>query len=167
MKLKNFHCVKDLNVKIKPEVLKQCNEVANDTNKMQCPTMQHITKLKDVHIGLPYWSLLSTTNLMMRCSCLNMFFLEKCHLQGKLIRYFKILSWFTYVDKSTKSMIEDLFQAWNNNRKLKFKQINSECTSFFFFSNTVTREWNKPPPLVVQYCTNNLFKKGLTFTSFN
>ncbi len=49
-------------------------------------------------------------------------------------------------------MIDDTLRARNNGIKLKCRQVNSDCTKFFF-ANFVVREWNKLPPSVVQRYT--------------
>ncbi len=79
---------------------------------------------------------------------------------GKLIERFKILNGFTYVDKSKLLMIDDTLQTRNNGIKLKCRQVNSDCTKFFF-TNIVVRDWNKLPPSVVQCNTIDSFKNKL------
>ncbi len=48
----------------------------------------------------------------------------------------------------------------SNGVKLRCKQVQLDCTKFFF-TNEVFREWNKLPPLVVQCDTINYFKNKL------
>ena len=95
-----------------------------------------------------------------RLSTLNMFSLEKRRLRGKLIECFKILNGFTNVDRSKVFMIDDTLRTRNNGIKLKCRQVNSDCTKFFF-TNIVVREWNKLPPSVVQCNTIDSFKNKL------
>ncbi len=77
-----------------------------------------------------------------------MFSLEKRHLRGKLIECFKILNGFTNVDKSKLFVIDDTLRTRNNGIKLKCRQVNSDCTTFFF-TNVVVREWNKLLPSLI------------------
>ncbi len=95
-----------------------------------------------------------------RLSTLNIFFLEKRRLRGKLIECFKILNGFTNVDRSKLFMIDDNLRTRNNDIKLKFRQLNSDCTEFFL-THVVVREWNKLPPSVVQSNTIDSFKNKL------
>ncbi len=48
----------------------------------------------------------------------------------------------------------------NNGVKLRCKQVQLDCTNFFF-TNDVIREWNKLPPLEMQCDTVNSFKNEL------
>ncbi len=57
-------------------------------------------------------------------------------------------------------------QTRNNSMKLKCRQVNSDCTKFFF-TNIVVREWNKLPPSVVQCNTIDSFKTSSTITPLN
>ncbi len=101
-----------------------------------------------------------------RLSTLNMFSLEKHRLRGKLIECFKILNGFTNIDRSKLFMIDGTLRTRNNGIKLKCRQVNSDCTKFFF-TNVVVQEWNKLPPSVVQCNTIELFEKSSTVTSLN
>ncbi len=93
-----------------------------------------------------------------RLSTVNMFSLEKRHLRGNLIECFKILNGFTNVNRSKLFMIDDTLRTRNNGIKLKCRQVNTDCTKFFFI-NVVVREWNKLPPSVVQCSTIDSFQK--------
>ncbi len=88
------------------------------------------------------------------------FTLGKRRLRGKLVESLRILDDFTNVDKSTLSEIDDTFLTRNNGTKLKYEQVNSDCT-IFFFTKVVTREWNKLQPSEVQGNTNDSFKNKL------
>ncbi len=50
--------------------------------------------------------------------------------------------------------------ARSNGVKLRWKQVQLDCTKFFF-ANDVVREWNKLPPSVVQCDTIISFKNKL------
>ena len=54
----------------------------------------------------------------------------------------------------------------NNVLKLRCRQIQLDCTKFYF-TNDVVREWNKLPPSMVQGNTMNSFKNKLTTISSN
>ncbi len=43
----------------------------------------------------------------------------------------------------------------SNGIKLRCKQVQLDCTAFFF-TNDVVREWNKLPPSIVQFDTKKL-----------
>ncbi len=90
----------------------------------------------------------------------NLFSLEKQRLRGKIIECFKILKGFTNVDASKMFSIENTSRTRNNEIKLRCKQVQLDCTKFFF-TNDVVREWNKLPPSVVQCGTINSFKNEL------
>ncbi len=94
-----------------------------------------------------------------RLARLNLFSLEKCLLRGKLIE-FKILKGFTNVDAKKLFSIDDLSGTRSNGIKLRCRQIEIDCTKFFF-TNDVVREWNKLPPSMVQCITVNSFKNKL------
>ncbi len=64
------------------------------------------------------------------------------------------------VGKSKLFMINDTLRMENNGTKLKCRQVNSDCTKFFF-TNVVVREWNKLPLSVVQCNTTDSFKNKL------
>ncbi len=89
---------------------------------------------------------------------LNLFFLEKHRLRGKLIEYFKILKGFTNVDANRLFILDDSSQTRNNGAKVRCRQLHLDCTKLFFTSDVV-REWNKLPPSVVQCNTIDSFKK--------
>ncbi len=95
---------------------------------------------------------------------MNLFSLEKCCLQGKLIKCFKIFNGFTNVD-STKLLvmdIDDSTQMRNDGTKLKCSQVHSDCTKFFI-TNTVVQDWNRLPPSVVQFYLIASFKNNLDY----
>ncbi len=85
---------------------------------------------------------------------LNMFFLEK------LIECFKIFTGFTNADGNKLFSTDESSRARSNGIKLRCKQIELDCTKFFF-TNDVVREWNKLPPSVVQCIEVNSFKNKL------
>ena len=95
-----------------------------------------------------------------RLAQLNLFSLEKRRLRGKLIECFKILKGFTNVDASKMFSIDNTSRTRTNGLKLRCKQVQLDCTKFFF-TNDVVREWNKLPPSVVQCNTINSFKNKL------
>ncbi len=55
---------------------------------------------------------------------------------------------------------DNTLRTRNNGIKLKCRQVNSDCTNFFF-TNVVVRERNKLPPSVVQCNTIDSFKNKL------
>ncbi len=87
----------------------------------------------------------------------NLFSHEKRRLRGKLIDCFKILKGFANVDANKPFSIDALSRTRSNGIKLRCRQIELDCTKFFF-TNDVVREWNKLPPSVVQCSTVNSFK---------
>ncbi len=70
---------------------------------------------------------------------------------------FKILKRFTNVDASKMFPIDNKPRTRSNGVKLRCKQVQLDCTEFFF-TNDMVREWNKLPPLVAQCDTMNSFK---------
>ncbi len=95
-----------------------------------------------------------------RLARLNLFSLEKRQLRGKIIECFKILKGFTNVDASKMFLIDNTSRTKSNGEKLRCKQVQLDCTKFFF-TNDVVREWNKLPPSVLQCDTVNSFKNKL------
>ncbi len=69
---------------------------------------------------------------------------------------FKILKGFTNVDANKLFSIDNVSQTRSNGIKLRCRQIELDCTKFFF-TNDVVREWNKLPPSLVQCSTVNSF----------
>ena len=66
-----------------------------------------------------------------------------------------------YVQESSKLfLVDNASLTRNNGVKLRCKQIQLDCTKFFF-TNDVVREWNKLPTSVVQCNTINSFKNKL------
>ncbi len=94
-----------------------------------------------------------------RLARLNLFFLEKRRLHGKIIECFKILKGFTNVEARRMFSIDNTPRSKTNGVKLRYKQVQLDCTTFFF-TNDVVREWNKLPPSV-QCDTLNSFKNKL------
>ncbi len=92
-----------------------------------------------------------------RLARLNLFSLEKRRLRGKITKCFKILKGFTNVDASKMFSIDNTPRARNNGVKLSCKQVQLDCTKFFF-TNHVVREQNKLPPSVAQCDPNNSIK---------
>ncbi len=70
---------------------------------------------------------------------LNLFSLEKRRLQGKVIMRFKILKGFTNLDASKMFSIDNTSQTRNDGVKLRCKQVQLDCTKFFF-TNDMVRE---------------------------
>ncbi len=103
---------------------------------------------------------LSNKSYEERLSTLNMFSLEKYRLRGKLIECIIILNGFTNVDRSELFMIDENLRTRNNGKKIKCRQVNSDCTKLFF-TNVVVREWNKLPPSVVSFNTVDCYKNKL------
>ncbi len=68
-----------------------------------------------------------------------------------------MLKGITNVVASKMFSIDSNSQTSSNRIKLGYKQVQLDCTKFFF-SNEVVREWNKLPPSVVQCNIINLFK---------
>ncbi len=101
-----------------------------------------------------------------RLARLNLFSLEKCRLQGKLIECFKILIEFTNVDTNKLFSIDNLLRTRSKGIRLTCRQIGLNCTKFFFTSDVV-REWNKLPPSMVQCITINTFKNKLDHLSLS
>ncbi len=64
------------------------------------------------------------------------------------------------VDANKLFLIGDLSLTRNNEVKFRCRQIELDCTKFFF-TNDVVREWNKLPPSMVQCITVNSFKNKL------
>ncbi len=95
-----------------------------------------------------------------RLARLNLFSLEKWCLRGKLIECFRILKGFTNVDANKLFSIDNLSQTRSNGIKLKCRQIELDCTKFFF-TNDAVREWNKLPPSVVQCSSVDSFRNKL------
>ena len=94
----------------------------------------------------------------------NLFSLEKPRPRGKLIECYKILQGFTNVDANKLFSIDNSARTRNNGVKLRCKQVQLDCTKFYF-TNDVIRECNKLPPSVVQCDTMNSFKNKLTSIS--
>ncbi len=63
-----------------------------------------------------------------RLSHLNLFSLETRRLRGKLIECFKILNGFINVDPNKLLLMDDSTLTRNNGAKLKYRQVNSDCT---------------------------------------
>ncbi len=73
---------------------------------------------------------------------------------------FKIPKGFTNEGTSEMFSIDIPSRTRTNVVKLRFKQVQLDCTKFFF-TDDVVREWNKLPPSVVQCDTVNSFKNKL------
>ncbi len=86
--------------------------------------------------------------------------LENRRLRGKIIEYFKILKGFTNVDASKMFSIDNISRTRSNGVKSRCKQVQLDCTKFFF-ANDVVRELNKLSPSVVQCDTINSFNNKL------
>ncbi len=56
--------------------------------------------------------------------------------------------------------VDDTSRTRSNGVKLICKQVQLDSTKFFF-TNNVVREWNKPPPSLVQRYTINSLKDKL------
>ncbi len=97
---------------------------------------------------------------------LNLFSLEKRRLRGKIIDCFKILKGFANVDSRKVFSIDKTSRTRINGVKIRCKQIQLDCTKFFF-NNDVVREWNKLPFFVVQCDTINSFKNKLDRTIYS
>ncbi len=61
------------------------------------------------------------------------------------------------MDASKMFSIDNTPQTRSSGVKLRCKQVQLDCTKFFF-TNDVVREWNKLPPSVVQCDTIKSFK---------
>ncbi len=61
------------------------------------------------------------------------------------------------VDANKLFSIDDLSRMRSNGMKLRCRQIEHDCTKFFF-TNDVVKEWNKLPTSVVQCITVNSLK---------
>ncbi len=81
-----------------------------------------------------------------RLARLNLFSHEK-RLWGKL-NCFKILQEFKNADANKLFLIEDSSRTRSNWIKLRCRQLQIDCTKFYF-TNDVVREWNKLPTSVV------------------
>ncbi len=84
-----------------------------------------------------------------RLARLNLFFLEKQRLLGKIIECFKILKGVTNVASRRMFSIDDTPRTRSNEVKLRCKQVQLDCTKFLFTIDVVS-EWNKFPSSVVQ-----------------
>ncbi len=71
-----------------------------------------------------------------------------------------ILNDITNIDRSKLILIDDILRTKNNSIKLKCRQVNSDCTKFFF-TNVVVRDLTKLPPSVIQCNTVDSFKNKL------
>ncbi len=87
-------------------------------------------------------------------------------LSVSLSLYFKILNGFRNVDASRMFSIDNTPRTRSNGVKLRCKQVQRDCTKFFF-TNDVVREWNKLPTSVVQRDTINSFKNKLDYYLLN
>ncbi len=101
-----------------------------------------------------------------RLARLNLFSLEKRRLRRKIIEGFKILKGFMNMDGSKIFSIDNTPQTRSNGVKLRYKQVQLDCTKLLF-TNDVVRERNKLPPSVVQCDTINSFKNKLEHYLFN
>ena len=61
------------------------------------------------------------------------------------------------VDASKMFSIDNTSRTRTNEIKLRYKQVQLDCTKVFL-TNDVKKEWNKFPPSVVQCDTINPFK---------
>ncbi len=95
-----------------------------------------------------------------RLAQLNLCSLEKRRLRGKNIERFEILKVFTKVDANKMFSIDNTSRTRTDGVKLRCKQVQLDCTKFFF-TNDVVKEWNKFPPLVVQCDTISSFNNKL------
>ncbi len=81
---------------------------------------------------------------------LNLFALEKKRrLRGKLIECFKVFHGYVDVDPTKLFEMDDSTRTRNIADKLKYRQVDSDCTKVF--ANAVVQDWNKLPPPVVQW----------------
>ncbi len=94
-----------------------------------------------------------------RLSHLNLFALETRRLRGKQSECFKLSNSFTNVDPTKLFVMDDSTLTRNSGAKLKCRQVNSDCT-IFFFTNAAGHEWNRLPPLVVQCNSMASFKNN-------
>ncbi len=145
VKLESVHCVKDLGVTITSDIKfsQHCKEVACKANRM----LGFIRPTKMI----PF---LRNKSYEERLDRLNLFSLEKRRLRGKLNECFKILKGLMNVDTNKLFSTDNLPRTRSNGIKFRCRQIELDCTKFFF-TNDVVREWNKLPPFVVQYSTVN------------
>ncbi len=84
---------------------------------------------------------LTVITLMKTNILLILFYFEKWRLQDKIIECFKILKGFMNVDASKLFSNDNTSRTRNNGIKLRRKQIQLDCTKFFFTSDVV-RECN-------------------------
>ncbi len=101
-----------------------------------------------------------------RLGSLNLFSFEKRRLRGKPIECFNILQAFTNVEWSKLLSTDDTSRALSNGVNFRCKQAQLDTTKFFF-TNDMIREWNKPPPSVVQCDAINSFKNKLNHHFLN
>ena len=73
-----------------------------------------------------------------RLASLNLFSLEKRRLRGKLIECYEILKRFTNVDANKLFSIDNSARTRNNGVKLRCKQVQLDCTKFFFTNDVVS-----------------------------
>ncbi len=73
-----------------------------------------------------------------RLARLNLFSLEKrCYEENLYTECFKILKGFTNVDANRLFIIDDSSRTRSNGVKLRCRQIQLDCTKFFFTSDVV------------------------------
>ncbi len=183
-KHESVHCVKDLGVTITSDLnfSQQCTskEAAGKANRMLGFIKKILLRIK-IYV-IQFWSphlakdiakseaaqrratkmipSLRNKSYEERLARINLFSLKKRHLRGKLIECFKILKGFRNVDANRLFLIDDSSRTRSNGVKLRYEQLQLDCTKFSF-TNDVVREWNKLPPSVVWFNTINSFKNKL------
>ncbi len=86
---------------------------------------------------------------------LNLFPPGRPSLRGKLIECFKIQTGFTKL-----FVMDDSTRSRNNGAELRYTQVHSDCTKFFF-TNAVVRDWKRLPLSAVQCNATASFKNNL------
>ncbi len=71
------------------------------------------------------------------------------------------------VDANKLFSTDDSSETRSNGEKVRCKRVQLGSTNFFITSNDVVREWNKPPPSLVQCDTINSFKNKLNHHLLN
>ncbi len=119
---------------------------------------KNILKYKELFIQQTKWFLVQETNPARTDCHTQTCFLLKTSPERKTDRVF-CTNWFYNVDVTKLLMVDDASRMRSSGAKLKCEQVHSDCAKYFF-TNTVVRNWNTLPPLVVQ-CSSIDFNNRL------
>ncbi len=175
IKLESVQCVKDLHITFASSLKfsRQYKNAAGKANRMLGYNNRNFS-FKNKGIILPLYTCLVTPRLQYavqflsphhakylakleavhkpyeeRLARLNLFSLEKRRLRGKIIECFNILKGFTNGEASKLFSIDNSSRISSNGVTLRFKQLQLDCTKFFF-TDDVVRKWNKLDHLLLQ-----------------